>query len=509
MQYRTHRLIKSCARETAALTLDKLERAAARAKDGFERLDSCMTVCWHESRLRSRLIRRGKDAARGITLMRARGYLGLCLTVCGLMSLGFLVVNPPSVKLSHRVRIDVSRPMVTTLSAGEAEGLGTLSAYELAVLYEAGTGKKSDWLHAGPLNYEEAFLAGEEPFAGSDSPHGHAAATPASFAAQGWQSARSPLGVKNGKVLMRTSLGPKSLATLGAVALSAQSSERPVRSLKKFAAGTAEAESLLAELSLQGADVGLATRIVNARADLAPNWGSGRYGTGIFAEPRRHWSGQYLAASVEAENFCPQERMEQASWLNMLYASHTRNSIYTVKQAGHYRPYVERFSSHYSLQPSLVYAIMRVESGFNPLAISRANALGLMQVVPETAGNEVNAFLRGKKTAPKPEVLFTPESNIEYGTAYLHLLTTRHFKDVKNPLSRELCAIAAYNGGPNAVYRVFNRDRNRAVEQINKLTSEQLYAKLVTGLASQETRDYLPKVLAARNDFLRGQAKIR
>lgn len=504
MQYRTNRLITSYASETASSARTGFSKVCARLKAAFISLDLRLTACWEESLLRRYIIRMGEDTSRSLHLMRPRGHVVICLALCGLMSLGSLVVNPPQAKLSHRVRIDVSRPTVQTLSARDTMRMTSLSAYELAALYAAGTGQSSNWFSSGQLSYEDAVNAG----AGHGEPLSVAQGGEADEV-EAWQSSRSPLGVRGGQVAMRTSAGFKNIDSLGQVAFSVRSTERPQRALKTFVAGTAEPEVLLAELSLQGADSAMTERLVNPVDDAAPRWQGGRYGTATFEKPRLHWSGQYLAESAQDANFCPQERMEHSSWLNMLYASYTKNSIYTVKQAGHYRPYVERFANHYALQPSLVYAIMRVESGFNPLAISHANALGLMQVVPRTAGNEVYTYLSGKNATPKPEVLFAPESNIEYGTTYLHLLTTRHFGEVKNPISRELCAIAAYNGGPNAVYRVFNRDKNKAVEQINRLSSEELYAKLLNGLSSQETRDYLPKVLSARNDFLRGKAKMQ
>jgi membrane-bound lytic murein transglycosylase C len=130
-----------------------------------------------------------------------------------------------------------------------------------------------------------------------------------------------------------------------------------------------------------------------------------------------------------------------------------------------------------------------------------ANALGLMQVVPQTAGGEVHAFLTGKYAVPGKELLFIPEQNIRYGTAYLYLLHNRYFNEVRNHISRELCIIAAYNGGPGAVLRSFGNNRDKAVAKINSLSPDQLYNVLVRSLPSQETRDYVVKVVEARNKF--------
>lgn len=506
MKYKTHSLIKSYGQEAAVNAAHALRHGLARLEILLERFWANLAMLWDESLLRRYFSCLCTDLSRCACMMRLRGYVALALSACALMSLGFLVVNPPSEKSSYHVRVDMSRPVITTLTHKEAMRLNPMSPYELATLYEAGTGKVArGWYSSGELSYEEALRAapisnsqtGQPALSGGVSSYTHS-----------WRSSRSFMGIENGQVTVHTALGAKSIARLGEVRQSTNITARPSRKLAAIGSGADSPEALLAELTLQNIQGHSSPRRVNPEPPVQPAWSQTGYGTGIFDAPARHWSGASLAESSDAK-ICRQDRMEQASWLNMLYASHSRRSVYTVRQAAHYRTYVEHYASQYSLQPSLVYAIMRVESGFNPLAISKANALGLMQVVPATAGNEVHAYLNGKKATPRPEVLFRPESNIQYGTTYLHLLMTRHFQEVKSPLSRELCIIAAYNGGPSAVYRVFSRNRERAMQQINHLTPEQLYAKLLKDLYSQETREYLPKVLAARNDFLRGQARIQ
>jgi soluble lytic murein transglycosylase-like protein len=205
------------------------------------------------------------------------------------------------------------------------------------------------------------------------------------------------------------------------------------------------------------------------------------------------------------ENFatqqCRSDRVELADWLENVRRKTFGFSLDAVEGAARYSSLVERYSGDYALPPSLIYAIMREESSFNPKARSVANALGLMQVVPKTAGGEVHAFLTGKHAIPTRAVLFTPEQNIRYGTAYLYLLHNRYFNEVSNHISRELCIIAAYNGGPGAVMRSFGRTREQAIAKINSLGPDKLYSTLVRSLPSRETRDYVVKVVDARNKF--------
>lgn len=502
MKYRTNRLIKSYTRELYALASNRLRATSAFTGKWLRRFVAWLGLSWSESLLRRYFLCLGQDCWRSLILMRRSSVMLVCLIISGGMCLGFLVTSPHSPKANHAIRIDLNRPQITAVSSKERIGSKELSPYELAAIYQAGTGRASGWFSAGRLEgLEELGSALEDAQEYKIRQKKSGSST--------WLSQRSPLGMENGRVVMRTKLGTTTIKNLADLRIESNITARPKQNMAVFAEGTANPESILAELSMQALAQNNSPAVATNAGEDAPRWQHGNYGIDLFKAKPRHWSGQELAENFSEERFCPQGRMEQASWLNMLYASHNRGSIYANKKAGHYRPYVERFAGHYSLPPSLVYAIMRVESGFNPLAVSHANALGLMQVVPETAGNEVHAFLRGKKIAPAPEILFKPESNIEYGTTYLHLLTTRHFKDVKNPISRELCIIAAYNAGPNSVFRIFSRNRAQSIEEINRLTPEQLYSTLLTKLSSQETRDYLPRVLSARNDFLRGSATVQ
>ncbi len=161
----------------------------------------------------------------------------------------------------------------------------------------------------------------------------------------------------------------------------------------------------------------------------------------------------------------------------------------------HVRTWVERFK----LDRDLVYAIMYTESGFNPQVISRRGAHGLMQIVPETAGGEVHKYLFGRPGQPRPGELLNPAVNIQYGTAYLHLLLKRHLGGVDDPLTREYCAVAAYNTGPGAVLKLFGNSREEAFAAINGHTPAQVYALLQQRLPAEETRQFLRKVLSLKN----------
>jgi membrane-bound lytic murein transglycosylase C len=180
-------------------------------------------------------------------------------------------------------------------------------------------------------------------------------------------------------------------------------------------------------------------------------------------------------------------------------------SNFSNKQAEKYRPLVERYAKTYGVSPSLVFAIMRTESNFNPFAVSSAPAYGLMQLVPSSGGRAAFMRAKGEDHAPSKQYLFIPENNIELGTAYLNVLTASELEAIADPVSREYCVISAYNTGPGNVLRTFggsSKNRGAALERINRLGAPAVYEHLIRKLPYAETRRYLPKVVGFRKEFV-------
>lgn len=170
-------------------------------------------------------------------------------------------------------------------------------------------------------------------------------------------------------------------------------------------------------------------------------------------------------------------------------------------RAAKYRPTVSRYADRYAVSPNLVYAVMKTESDFNPFAVSSAPAFGLMQIVPQTAGSDVNRLL-GRQGIPERELLLDPNENIRYGTAYLHLLQDRYLAGIENPVSRQYCVITAYNAGAGNVLKTFHKDRETARRRINALNPLAVYDALRQRLPVAEGRRYLVKVTTAQKDFV-------
>lgn len=95
---------------------------------------------------------------------------------------------------------------------------------------------------------------------------------------------------------------------------------------------------------------------------------------------------------------------------------------------------IDKAATKHNVDPNLVRALVKVESNFNPNAVSRKGAMGLMQLMPQTA-RQLNL------TNP-----FNPEQNVDAGVRHLKQLLESYGGDVR-------LSLAAYNAGSGAVAR--------------------------------------------------------
>lgn len=108
-----------------------------------------------------------------------------------------------------------------------------------------------------------------------------------------------------------------------------------------------------------------------------------------------------------------------------------------------YGPLIEPHARAYDLNPLLLLGLMIVESDMNPDSVSRADAYGLLQVIPRTG--QLIALARGDATFGIHSLL-EPAASISYGMWYLNELLVK-FR------GQEILAMVAYNAGPHQVHR--------------------------------------------------------
>ena len=150
--------------------------------------------------------------------------------------------------------------------------------------------------------------------------------------------------------------------------------------------------------------------------------------------PAAAWAQIYTWRDA-AGNLVMSDKPKNGSARSYAVAS-TNSAIRTTRplvmsRAQRFADLIETHARLQSLSPDLVRAVIQAESGFNPRARSPKGAMGLMQLMPDTAAEY------GVRNA------YDPEENIRAGTAYLASLIDRY--------DDEGLALAAYNAGPGAV----------------------------------------------------------
>ncbi len=173
-----------------------------------------------------------------------------------------------------------------------------------------------------------------------------------------------------------------------------------------------------------------------------------------------------------------------------------------LAQGHEYAALIKKAAKKYDIEEDLIYAIIKAESGFNPKAVSRSGAYGLMQVIPKTAGADVFKLVKNRNDIPSKAYLHDPANNIDTGVAYFYLLKNRYLKDVKDPTTLHYSMISAYNSGTGGLLSTFHsKDRKQAMKNLNKLSPKQAYWALTNQHPKEEARRYLEKVLHFKKEY--------
>ena len=166
------------------------------------------------------------------------------------------------------------------------------------------------------------------------------------------------------------------------------------------------------------------------------------------------------------------------------------NAKWRRRYARAFQPVVEKHAAHYGLDSAFIWALMTVESTYNPWAVSRAGARGLMQVMPHTGA--LVADRMGWRNFG-PALLFEPPVAIEMAAWYFHQLIEKFQGQL--PL-----AIAGYNAGPHRVAMWLGRKGHLPMDEF------------IEEIPYTEAREYTKKVLrylALYRRIYRGEANLR
>jgi soluble lytic murein transglycosylase len=147
--------------------------------------------------------------------------------------------------------------------------------------------------------------------------------------------------------------------------------------------------------------------------------------------------------------------------------------FYPVK---HYE-IIKKYSQEYGVKKELILSVINAESSFNSKAISEKGAKGLMQITDSTA-----EFIAEKLGIIYYDI-FSPETNVNFGTYYLRYLFMR--------FSNEQTAICAYNAGEGKV---------RAWLEDNRYSTDGISLK---SIPFTETANYLKKITKGQKKYLK------
>jgi len=128
-----------------------------------------------------------------------------------------------------------------------------------------------------------------------------------------------------------------------------------------------------------------------------------------------------------------------------------------------YPDIVRGHADNYRLEPGLLAAVIYTESKFDPDAKSPSGAIGLMQLLPETAAGIAE---RTGGSRFETADLYDPELNVRYGSWYLRHLLDKYDGDLRK-------ALAAYNGGQGNVDRGIQYAETKAyVDRVRELSDK-------------------------------------
>ncbi|MXP67443.1 transglycosylase SLT domain-containing protein [Pantoea sp. Aalb] len=193
---------------------------------------------------------------------------------------------------------------------------------------------------------------------------------------------------------------------------------------------------------------------------------------------------------------CAKGIRKEFSFKNIFFTQYPSLKIHKLNKNNNWERLTENAANHYGVDKKLINAIINVESGGNPNAVSSSHAVGLMQIKASTAGREVY-YSQGRKGQPSFLELRDPVNNINIGVAYIKILQSSMLAGIRNPLTLRYATIVSYANGASALLRTFDNNRNRAIAMINIMTPDQFYQHVENKHPASQAQLYLWKVTRA------------
>lgn len=140
-----------------------------------------------------------------------------------------------------------------------------------------------------------------------------------------------------------------------------------------------------------------------------------------------------------------------------------------------YSEYVTKYAKQYNVDENLIYAVIKAESNFKPYAKSNKDAVGLMQLMKDTAKEVAKKIGIQISDEGFEDKLLEPDFNINLGTKYLSILIEQ-YQNIE-------IAVTAYNAGIGTVNNWIEKD-------IIKANGEN-----IENIPYKETNNYVRKIL--------------
>lgn len=200
-----------------------------------------------------------------------------------------------------------------------------------------------------------------------------------------------------------------------------------------------------------------------------------------------------LLSGCAKQQTSPQVESEKNHDKSMLVANGFQQDSYANAEKGRYSGIIHSASNSYGVEENLIKAIIQVESGGDPTAVSPSNAIGLMQLKPALAGVDVYRH-KGRYGMPSVRELQDPHANIDMGTNYLQILQTYQLAGIRDPETMRYAMIVSYSNGAGAMLKTFSSNRRLAIEKINRMTPQQFYQYIMRRHPAAQAPRYLNKV---------------